>query len=422
MQQSITLENLELTRFFFAIVSLLSAAHFFGYLFQRFRLPRVIGEIFGGFLLGPTLLGRFLPGAYQWLFQAFESEGKLLSIVYWLGLILLMFVSGFEIKRSLRREERRIIGAVLIGSTFLPFLSGWLAPRFFDFAPYLGTKGSLPAFRIILAIAAAVTSIPVISRIFMDLKIMSTDFAKIILSAATIHDLLLWIALAVATSLVGPQALTPATIGSTLLITISFFAISLLITPEILKWISQFRYNLLIKSSVSGYTLLICFSFAALASLLNVNIVFGALLAGIVVGMLPDERFREQKAQIKDLSLAFFTPLYFAIVGLKLDLIHHLDSHLLLGFLILSSLTAILGTTLAAKTVRRDWLSSFNLGVAMNARGGPGIVLATVAFDLGIINEVFFVTLVLTAVLTSLFSGYWLRFVLSKGWELLKAT
>jgi hypothetical protein len=56
----------------------------------------------------------------------------------------------------------------------------------------------------------------------------------------------------------------------------------------------------------------------------------------------------------------------------------------------------------------------------MNARGGPGIVLATVAFDLGIINETFFATLVLIAIITSLSAGYWFRYVLSKGWELLK--
>ena len=57
----------------------------------------------------------------------------------------------------------------------------------------------------------------------------------------------------------------------------------------------------------------------------------------------------------------------------------------------------------------------------MTTRGGPGIVLATVAFDLGIINESFFVTMVLVAIVTSTISGYWFRHVLSRGWELLKS-
>ena len=96
---SITLDNIELARIFFALATLLISAHFFGYLFHKFKLPKVIGEIFGGFLLGPTVLGHFFPQAHVWLFSAFAGEGKLISLIYWFGLILLMFVSGFEIQK-----------------------------------------------------------------------------------------------------------------------------------------------------------------------------------------------------------------------------------------------------------------------------------------------------------------------------------
>ena len=67
-----------------------------------------------------------------------------------------------------------------------------------------------------------------------------------------------------------------------------------------------------------------------------------------------------------------------------------------------------------------DWLSTANLAAALNTRGGPGIVLASVAFDAGIIDERFFITMVLTAVITSLFAGVWFRYVLSRGWPLLR--
>jgi Kef-type K+ transport system membrane component KefB len=80
---------------------------------------------------------------------------------------------------------------------------------------------------------------------------------------------------------------------------------------------------------------------------------------------------------------------------------------------------AVLGTLFALRLAREDWLSSFNIAVAMNARGGPLIVLATVTFELGIINQTFFVTLVLIALATSLLAGSWFRYVISKGWPLL---
>ncbi len=189
--------------------------------------------------------------------------------------------------------------------------------------------------------------------------------------------------------------------------------------PRLIRFSNSLRYNLVIKSSVSGYALLICFLFAAVASLLNVNVVFGAFLAGIVIGVMPQERFEKEKAHIKEIALAFFVPIYFATVGLKLDLIHHFAGTFFLGFLAFASVFETAGTLIGARLVRTDWLSSCNLGVAMNTRGGPGIVLATIAFDQGIINETFFVTLVLTAIATSLLAGCWFRYVLGRGWPLL---
>src|SRR6266702_1408555 len=94
------LSNQELTVFFFAVVLLLLFAHTLGFVFQRLGMPRVIGEITGGLLLGPTGLGWVSPRLQSSLFGAFSAEGKLLSSFSWLGLVLLMFISGFEMQKS----------------------------------------------------------------------------------------------------------------------------------------------------------------------------------------------------------------------------------------------------------------------------------------------------------------------------------
>ena len=417
MSELITLTNMELTRFFLAIVLLLLSSHWFGFIFHRFKLPRVVGEILGGLLLGPSFLGYFSPQTYNFIFNAFEAEGKLISIIYWMGLVLLMFISGFEIQKSYEKGDSKLILALLLGATLIPFIAGWLAPNFFDFSPYLGHANNMLALQIIIAIAVAVTSIPVISKIFIDLNIIETRFARIVISTATIQDVILWVALAIATGLVSNSELN---IIYTVLITLAFFAITLLVMPKVLHIVSRMRYNLLMRSSLSGYALFICFLFAALASILNVNIVFGAFLAGIIIGTMPQESFGTVKNHIKEISLAFFVPIYFAVVGLKLDLIHNFDLLFFLGFLLFTTFFETIGTLVAAKFMGKDWLSSTNLAFAMNTKGGPGIVLATVAFDMGIINETFFVTLVLIAIVTSLIAGYWFKLVLNRNWELLK--
>jgi Kef-type K+ transport system membrane component KefB len=416
----ITIAEHELTRFFFAITLLLVLAHSLGYVFNKLKMPKVIGEICGGLLLGPTVLGALSPASYNWLFNAFEFEGKLLSIVYWLGVVLLMFVSGFEIKMSLDKDDRKIILALLIGST-VPFVAGWIAPYFFDFSPLLGEKQNLLALKIIVGIAVAVTSIPVISKIFLDLKIMHTRFARIILTTATIHDVLLWVALAIATGLVSASSYSMTHIVSTVAVSFAFLGVSLMVMPKILPILTGNRYNVVRKSSSAGYILFLCFLFSAVASLLNVNIIFGAFMAGVAIGVLPAS-FNKEKEHVKEIALAFFTPLYFAIVGLKLDLLRQFDLKLFLFFLLFSMVLETIGTLAAAKLLKKDWLTSFNFAVAMNTRGGPGIVLATIAYDLGIISAMFFVTLVLIAIFTSLLAGTWFRFILARGDELLKET
>ena len=415
----INLNNVELTRFLFAILLLLFFADSLAYIFEMLKLPRVIGEISGGILLGPSFLGFFQPQIYQFIFQAFEFEGKLLACIYWLGLVLLMFIAGFEAQRSFNSIDKKIIG-VLLGATIIPFLAGWFAPLYYDFSPFMGIKNNAMALKIVISIAIAVTSIPVISKIFIDLKIMDTRFAKIVLATATIHDVILWVALSVATSMINSHNTTSTEILVTVVITFTFFTIMLLITPRIIRIISDNKLNLVAKSSFDGYSLFLCLIFSTLASFLNVNIIFGAFLAGIIFSSLKNKQLESAKTQIKNFSIAFFIPIYFSIVGLKIDFIHHLDISLWFMFLFFSSFFQMGGTFLASRLLKLDKLSSFNFAVAMNTRGGPGIVLATIAYDLGIISETFFVILVSIAIITSLFAGWWFKYLLSKGYHLLK--
>jgi Kef-type K+ transport system membrane component KefB len=412
--------DLELSRLFLAIVSLLSAALGTGYLFERLGLPRVIGEICGGLALGPSVLGGLAPDAFHWLFAASDGQKKALEVLYWIGLVLLMFISGFRIQRELSRADRRTILVVLLAATVPPFALGYAAPSLFDMGRFVGAAGDADAFRLVVGIAVAVTSIPVISKIFLDLGIIETRFAKIVLACATLQDLLLWTVLAVATGMAGERAAAGAAPGGIGLylrivgVTLAFVGLSLWLAPRALSAASGLRINLPSRASPTGYTLVVCFVFAALASALGINAVFGAFIAGIAVGALPESEFREVKARIADVSLAFFVPVYFALVGLKVDLPRFLDLPFTVVFVLLSTVVVVASVVVGARLMGKTALTSFNLGMAMNTRGGPGIVLASVAYGFGIIDGTFFVALVTAAVLTSAVSGAWFRLVLAR--------
>jgi Kef-type K+ transport system membrane component KefB len=392
-----------------------------GSLFGRLRMPRVIGEIAGGLVLGPTLLGHFAPGAYHWAFTAFPEEGKLLAMASEFGLILLMFMSGMEIKARFAREDRKVAFPLLAGATFLPFLVGLAAPKVFNFKPYMGSPTvNSSSLTIIIGIAVAITSIPVISKIFLDLGIMHTRFARICLTVATVEDIALWGLLAVAISLSKSSHPSLGDFIRTPLVTIAFFAVAMVALPRLLNGLLRTPAHGVVDNRPVRFALLACFGMVAVSELLGVKDMFGALLAGMAICRLPNEVVDVVRTKVKAFALVFFTPIYFAIVGLKLDLVKSFDVKFFLGFFLFCTVVKTLATAIAGRLSTGDWLSTVNLAAALNARGGPGIVLASVAFDAKIIDERFFVTLVLTAVVTSLFAGGWFRYVLSKGWPLLR--
>ena len=413
------MSNSDLTSVLFVLLLLVGLAQVLGYLFVRLRQPRVIGEIMAGIVLGPALIGR-LPFASGLLGAA--SRGQVLSFVYWLGLLLLMFLSGAETRQLFSREERREVGWLAVVGTGLPFLLGLaLGPRLVRPA-MAGPHGNRISLIIVLAVGVAVTSVPVVSKIFADLKILHTRFARLVLGVAVLEDIVLWLALAVATSIAGASVLDVRELSRHLIVTVAFFALGLTVFPRAMKRINKARFNILAKHSPLAYAIAVLFAYCVLAGALGVSLVFAAFLAGFAVVHKKRRLFAEALDAIGKVSFGFFVPVYFAIVGLKLDLIRGLSLPMIAAFIVGSCLVKILSVSLAGRFAGFRGLELFNLAITTNARGGPGIVLASVAFDAGIISAKFYTTLVLAAVVTSQFAGAWLDYVLRKGWPLLTPT
>ncbi len=414
------MSNSELTSLLFVLLLLAGIAQLLGCLFVKIRQPKVIGEILAGILLGPAVLGR-IP-FIEHLIDSAKHQGGTLDFVYWLGLLLLMFLSGAEMRQLFTREERREVGWLTIVGTGLPFALGLI------FGPWLirpslaGPNGSRVSLIIVLAVGVAVTSVPVVSKIFADLNILHTRFARLVLGVAVLEDIVLWLALAIATAVAGKAALNPAKMSYHLIATTGFFVLGLTIAPRIVKRVNKSRFNLFAQQSPTGYALAVLLTYCVVAGVLDVSLVFAAFLAGFAVVHKKKQIFAGALDAIGKVAFAFFVPVYFAIVGLKLDLVRGLSWGMLFAFLVGSCLIKIVSVSLASRFAGFRGLDLINLAITTNARGGPGIVLASVAFEAGIISPAFYTTLVLAAVLTSQAAGAWLDFVLRKGWPLLTPT
>ena len=411
------MSNSELTSVLFVLLLLVGLAQLLGYLFARLRQPRVVGEILAGILLGPALLGR-LPFAAR-LMDVTQHQGNILNFVYWLGLLLLMFLSGAETGHLFSREERREVGWLAIVGTGIPFALGMLLGPWLIRPSLAGPNGNRISLIIILAVGVAVTSVPVVSKIFTDLKILHTRFARLVLGVAVLEDIALWLALALATAMAGKSVLHPKQMAYHLVTTLTFFGLGLTLFPRIIKRINRSRFNVFAQQSPVAYAIAVLLGYCVVAGALDVSVVFAAFLAGFAVVHKKRRLFAEALDAIGKVSFAFFVPVYFAIVGLKLDLVRGLSLGMIAAFLVGSCAVKILSVSLAGRFAGFRGLDLLNLAITTNARGGPGIVLASVAFDAGIISPQFYTTLVLAAVLTSQVAGAWLDYVLRRGWPLL---
>lgn len=421
----------QIAHFLIALSVLLVAAHGAGFLFGRLKLPRVIGELSAGILLGPSLFGWLLPDIATVTFPDYGPTPKVLGFVYQLGLLLLMFISGAEIRSGIQSGERKTVLSITLAGTVLPFLIGLGALSFWSHSDLIGVKQNELSFVLVFSIAIAVTSIPVISRILLDLGVLNTSFGRIVIGAAVIEDILLYVVLAVALGLVQSAGrdefglapmlgLHPGSDG--MLIwhvagTVLFFALSLFAGPWLYRAMTGFRFNILQKSSPIAYELVFMLAMTSLCVFMGITPMFGAFVAGIVAGSMPDSE-AHPRADIRNFAFALFIPVYFALVGLRINLVKDFDATAFFSFFafacIVKALSVWGGARLAGERPRAAW----NLAVAMNARGGPGIVLASLAFDAGIISERFHVSLVLLAILTSLMAGSWLERQLRAGHSL----
>jgi Kef-type K+ transport system membrane component KefB len=398
---------MDITLFLLQLAAMLTIAVVSGQLMRRLGQPAVIGELIGGVILGPTLFGMLFPAAYQRLFAADEAVRLAREGLLAIGMLFFLFIAGLEVSLAqVRRSGVKVVAISLLGMALplgLGFALVWFIPSLWG--PSAATHRL--ALAMTIGVALAVTALPVIARILIDLGLMQDELAAVVLGAAIIDDLIGWTLFALVLSAFMPHGFSAASGMPWLTPLLGGLFVLLLVAggrwlgPPAFRWI---RRQLPWPGGFMAVTAILIFLSAAAAEGIGIHAALGAFFLGIALSQELDER-NEAHEVIYQFAVSFFAPLYFVSVGLMVDFVAGFDGVLVAVVLAVACLGKLAGATWGARLGGMPPGRALAVGFAMNARGAMGVILATVALQEGIIDQRIFVALVFMAIVTSLMSG-----------------
>lgn len=404
----------QLLLFWLQLLALLTAARMLGVLARRCGQPAVVGELAAGLVLGPSVLGQIAPSVELWLFPPEPVQRALLAGVAWIGVFLLLIVTGVETDLGLIRRQWAATGRIAIGSLLLPVLFGvgigLLMP-----AAFRGPAASPHLFALFMGVALGISALPVIAKVLAELDLMRRNIAQQILAAAMADDVAGWILLGVVAGLAQSGVLDVRRVVETLfglaIFLIAAFTLGQRAIDALLRGVRRRRAGV---SGALATGVLAALASGALTHGLGLEAVFGAFVAGIVLG---NSRFQEPEvfSQLRTVTLTIFAPLFFATAGLRADLGLLRDPQVLLwGTIVLAAASAskFAGAYLGARFAGLSGREGLALGAGLNARGAVEIVVATVGLSLGVLSPSSYTAVVLMAMATSMMAPPILRAVL----------
>ncbi len=376
----------------------IATARVMGILFKFLHQPPVIGEIIGGMLLGPSVLGRLAPEASAYILPG--SVAPMLGIIAQLGVILYMFLVGLDLDLRALRKSGYVTLAISHASIVLPFLLGAmfalaLYERFSD------NSVAFTTFALFLGVSMSVTAFPVLARILTDRRMHKSRMGMLALTCAAVDDVTAWCLLAFVVS-VAQSRISNAVV--TLVLTGVFIAFILLVARPLIARLAP-RLEASGRVTEGGMALIfVAILLSALATeYIGIHAIFGAFLLGAVIPH--NSRVAgDVTAKLQDVVRVMFLPAFFAFTGMRTQfgLLQTGEDWLLCGGIIaVATVGKFGGTLVAAKLMGMSLRDSSALGILMNTRGLVELIVLNIGLDLGVISPTLFAMLVLMALVTT---------------------
>jgi len=405
------LSHSEVINLLLQLASMLIMARIFAEIAQKFRQPAVVGELLAGIILGPTILGTFSPEMFDFLFQSHASANLALDGIVQVAVILLLFIAGLEVELHLVYSQGKSAISISLLGLIVPFILGfifpYLFPSFFGFA-----DGERLLFSLFMGTAMAITALPVVVRILMDMNMFKTKMGMVIVASAMVNDIIGWLIFSVILSFMGKSGSLSlmSTVGITLLFTIFMLTIGKGLINKVLPWINK---KLAWPGGLLSLSMALCFLAAAFTEWLGIHAIFGAFLLGVAMGD-SDHMSERAKEIIHQFINNIFAPLFFVSIGLKVNFFTNFSPLLVLAVLVISFAGKIIGSGFGALRSGYPVKEALAVGFGMNARGAMEIILGLIALEVGLVDEKLFVALVVMAIITSMTSGPLMRWALKK--------
>ncbi len=386
------------------MAAILAAARLAALAFRKIRQPAVIGEIFAGILLGPSLLGRIAPSVMNGLFPA-DHLGSLYALSQ-LGLILFMFLVGLELRPESLRGVGRAAFIASQASIVAPLVCGGILA--WAFYPQLGGGAEKLPFVLFMAAAMSVTAFPVLARILTDRQLTHTRAGALAISIAAFTDVTAWFLLAIITVIARHDAALSASaqsLPSRFTGLIAYAAAMFFIARPALRRI--FPDDAAPNLNRFGIAMIVLLGSVWATEALGVHALFGAFLAGLAVPKRPrlQEGLRER---IESVTVVLLLPLFFAFAGLRTNvgLLSSAEMWLSCAMVVIvavgSKMVVAAAAARACGVSRRESLA---VGILVNTRGLVELVILNVGLELHILSPTVYSMMVIMALVTTLMTA-----------------
>lgn len=355
---------------------MLATAKLVGYLFERIGQPVVLGQIFGGLLIG-----------------IFFDTDPVIGQFANLGVLLLLFIAGLESElEEFKRVGKQSVVVAGLG-VLVAFLFGFLVAYFF--VP--------PHEAVLYGALMTPTSVSITVKVLMELRRLNTREGTTILAAAVVDDVLGILILTIAISIIRGGAVNYTAIFEVLVSVSLLLFFFLYFGPRLADRVFRFISRIDLPESETAFALIFLITFAYLAEHLNLASILGAYLTGLALGQSSKKKLIMDRMNVLGYSL--FIPLFFVEVGMRIELGYVLHAGIFAVIYTLAAVVSkVIGCGIGAKLAGFDWDSSLKIGVGMVPRMGVELAMLAVAMASGAIGPdaltvvilVVFVTTVIT--------------------------